>query len=72
MDNEVFEVWNIAEAKLNTTTQWYEGPHRPYDVKSSAAAHGADSQVSSQSSGSPLAHTHLPQQSQYSGMSAHN
>jgi hypothetical protein len=56
----------------NTTTWRYKGLHRPYDAKSSAAAHGVGSQVSSQSSSSPLGHTHLPQQSQYSDMSAHN
>jgi hypothetical protein len=33
----------------------------PYDAKSSVAAHGVGSQVSSQSLGSPLGHTHLPQ-----------
>jgi hypothetical protein len=32
----------------------------PYDAKASVAAHGAGSQVSSQSSGSPLGHTNLP------------
>jgi hypothetical protein len=63
---------NIAEAKPNTTTRQYNGQHRPYDVKSSVAAHGVGSQVSSQYLGSPLGHTHLPQQSQYSGISAHN
>jgi hypothetical protein len=42
------------------------------DVTSSAAVHGAGSQVSSQSLSSPLGLTHLPQQSQYSGTSAHN
>jgi hypothetical protein len=47
------------------------GPHRPYDAKSSAAAHWAGSQVFSQSSDSPLGHTHLPHQSQYSVISAH-
>jgi hypothetical protein len=64
MDNEVFEFKNIAEAK----PKYYQ----PYNVNSSTAAHGAGSQVSSQSSGSPLGHTHLPQRLQYSGMSAHN
>jgi hypothetical protein len=49
-----------------------KGPRRPYDAESSAAAHGAGSYVSSQSSGSSLGHPHLPQQSQYSGGSAHN
>jgi hypothetical protein len=43
----------------------------PYDAKSSTATHGAGSQVSSQSSGSPLGHTHLPQQSQNSDISTH-
>jgi hypothetical protein len=43
----------------------------PYDAKSSAAAHGASSQVTSQSSSSPLGHTNLPQQPQYSGISTH-
>jgi hypothetical protein len=43
----------------------------PYDAKSSAASHGAGSQVSSLSSGSPLGHTHLSQQLQYSSISAH-
>jgi hypothetical protein len=55
----------------NTITRRYKGPHRPYDVKSPTAAYGAGSQVSSLSLGSPLPHTHLPQQSQYSGISAH-
>jgi hypothetical protein len=44
---------------------------KPYDAKSSTATHMAGSQVTSQSSGSPLGHTHLPQQSQNSGISAH-
>jgi hypothetical protein len=48
------------------------GLHQPYDAKSSAAAHEAGSQVSSQFLGSPLGHTHLPQQTQYSGVSTHN
>jgi hypothetical protein len=43
-----------------------------YDVKSSAAAHGVGSQVTSQSLGLPLDHMNLPQQPQYSGISAHN
>jgi hypothetical protein len=42
-----------------------------YDAKSSVAAHEVGSQVSSQFSGSPLGHTHLLQQSQNSGFSAH-
>jgi hypothetical protein len=33
----------------------------PYDAKSSVAAHGAGSQVPSQSLGSSLGHTHLLQ-----------
>jgi hypothetical protein len=64
----VFDFKNIAEAKPK---YYYKGPHRPNDAKSSATAHGAGSQVSSQSSGSPPGHTHLPQQSSYSGISAH-
>jgi hypothetical protein len=60
------------EQNQNIIPRWCKGPHRSYDVKSSAAAHGAGSQVFSQSSGSPLGHTYLPQQSQYSGVSAHN
>jgi hypothetical protein len=44
----------------------------PYDAKSSAATHGAGSQVTSQSLGSPLGQTNLPHQPQYSGISAHN
>jgi hypothetical protein len=44
----------------------------PYDTKSSVAPQTLDSQVTSQSSGeSPLGHTNLPQQPQYSGISAH-
>jgi hypothetical protein len=56
----------------NTITQRYKGLHQPYEAKSSAAAHGVGSQVYSHSLGSPLDHTHLPQQSQYSSISAHN
>jgi hypothetical protein len=33
----------------------------PYDAKSSVAAHGAGSPVTSQSSSSPLGHINLPQ-----------
>jgi hypothetical protein len=43
----------------------------PYDVKSWVAAHGANSQVTSQSLDSPLGHTNLPQQPQSSGISTH-
>jgi hypothetical protein len=42
-----------------------------YDAKSSTTANEVGSQVSSQSSGSSLGHTHLPQQSQNSDISAH-
>jgi hypothetical protein len=55
-----------------SSTQRYKGPHPPYDAKSSAATHGAGSQVTSQSSGSLLGHMNVPQQSQYSDISAHN
>jgi hypothetical protein len=72
MDNEVFEFKNIVEAKQKYNHSIMQGPHRPYDAKSSAASQGAGSHVSSQSSGSPLGHTHLPQQLKYSGISAHN
>jgi hypothetical protein len=43
----------------------------PYDAKSSAALHGAGSQVTSDSSGSSLGQMNLPQQSQYSGIFAY-
>jgi hypothetical protein len=43
----------------------------PYDTKFSTATHGAGSQVTSHSSGSPLGHTNLPQQSQYSSIAAY-
>jgi hypothetical protein len=62
---------SLLACHQNTMTRRYKGPHQSYDAKSSSAAHGARSQVSSQSSGSPLGHTHLPQQSQYSGIFAH-
>jgi hypothetical protein len=35
----------------------------PYDMKASVALQGSGSQITSQSSGSPLGHTNLPQQS---------
>jgi hypothetical protein len=42
-------------------------------VESSAASQSLGSQLTSQSSsGSPLGYTNLPQQPQYSGISAHN
>jgi hypothetical protein len=43
----------------------------PCDANSLAAAHGAGSQVTFQSSGSPLGQTNLPQLTQNSGISAH-
>jgi hypothetical protein len=72
IDSEVFEFQNTTEAKPKYYHSMRQGPHRPYDAEFSAATHGAGSHGSSLSSGSPLGHTHLPQQSQYSGISAHN
>jgi hypothetical protein len=61
----------LQNRNQNTITWWYKGLHQPYNAKSSAAAHEAGSQLSSQSSSLPLGHTHLPLQLQYSGISAH-
>jgi hypothetical protein len=61
--------WKLIQKII---TRRDKGPRRPYGVESSTAAHGAGSHVSSQSSGSSLGHTYLPQQSQYSDGSAHN
>jgi hypothetical protein len=71
IDSEMFKFKNIVEAKLKYYHSVIQGPHQPYNEKSTAAAHGPGSQDSFQSLGSPLGHTHLPQQSQYSGISAH-
>jgi hypothetical protein len=72
IDNEVFEV--------KKKQKWYKGLAlddtrariEPYDAKTSVAPQSLGSQLTSQSSGrSSLGHTNLPQQPQYSGISAH-
>jgi hypothetical protein len=68
----VFEVLKQSRSEtktlaLNDTRARIE----PYDAKSSTVALGAGSQVTSQSSGSPLGQTNLPYQSQYSDIFAH-
>jgi hypothetical protein len=74
INDTVFEFENIIQRKRIkiVLSRRSEGPHRPYDAESSVAAHGAGPHASSQSVGSPLGHTHVPQQSQYAGGSAHN
>jgi hypothetical protein len=62
---------SIVEAKPKYYHSAIQGSASALNAKSSAAAHGAGSQVSSQTSGSPLGHTHLPQQSQNPDSSAH-
>jgi hypothetical protein len=58
---------DIKYYKLDDTRARIE----PYDAKSSIALQSLGSQLTSQSSGgSPLGHTNLPQQPQYSGISA--
>jgi hypothetical protein len=63
---------NVAEANTKTNTQWDTRVRmESYDAKSSEALHGADSQVTSQSSSPPLDQTNLSYQPQYSGISTH-
>jgi hypothetical protein len=53
---------NVAEETKTQALDDTRAHIKPYDAKSSVALHGSGFQVTSQSSGSPLGQTNLPQQ----------
>jgi hypothetical protein len=62
VDNEVLKVHKHSGSDTKILALDDTRAHiEPNDAKSPAAAHGAGSQVTSQSSGSPLGQTNLPQ-----------
>jgi hypothetical protein len=65
-------VLNIAEAKPKYYHSTIKGPASALRCEVLGCCSRGRLQVSSQTSGSPLGHTHLPQQSQNPGISAHN